>query len=36
MRPMLSILKKYPEIKNAIQEIHDARGAGSAPKVTDD
>jgi len=36
MRPMLSILKKYPEIKNAIQEIHDARGASSAPKVTDD
>jgi CRP-like cAMP-binding protein len=36
MRPMLTILKKYPEIKIAIQGIHDTRGADSAPKVTDD
>jgi len=36
MRPMLTLLKKYPEIKNAIQEIHDARGADRAPKITDD
>jgi len=36
MRPMLTILKKYPEIKIAIQGIHDTRGADTAPKVTDD
>jgi hypothetical protein len=36
MRPMLTILKKYPEIENSIREIHDARGADSAPKITDD
>ena len=36
MRPMLTILKNYPQIKNLIQEIHDARGADSAPKISDD
>ncbi len=35
MRSMLAILKKYPEIKNSIQEIHDTRGADHAPQVTD-
>ena len=35
MRSMLAILKKYPEIKNAIQKIHDERGADAAPQVTD-
>jgi CPA1 family monovalent cation:H+ antiporter len=36
MRPMLTILKKYPAIKDTIQQIHDARGADHAPKITDD
>ena len=36
MRPMLTILKKYPEIRNSIQEMHDARGADGAPEITDD
>jgi len=36
MRPMQTILKKYPEIKDEIQQIHDARGADHAPKITDD
>ena len=36
MRPMQTILNKYPEIKDEIQQIHDARGADHAPKITDD
>ncbi|UCH41066.1 MAG: cation:proton antiporter [Gammaproteobacteria bacterium] len=36
MRAMLSILGKYPEIKDAIQQIHDDRGADHAPHISDD
>ncbi len=36
MRSMLTILKKYPGIKNNIQQIHDARGADHAPGISDD
>jgi hypothetical protein len=34
-RPMSAILTKYPTVKNALQEIHDAR-LSNAPKITDD
>ena len=34
LRPMLAILKKYPAVKNALQEIHDAR-MRNAPKLVD-
>jgi Na+:H+ antiporter len=36
MRSMLKILQKNPEIKNALQSIHDERGAEHTPKITDD
>jgi len=36
MRSMLITLKKYPQIKGLIQQIHDDRGADHAPKITDD
>jgi len=35
MRAMLATLKKYPQIKDLIQQIHDQRGADHAPKITD-
>ncbi len=36
MRTMLRILGKYPDIREAIQNIHDARGADHAPHISDD
>ena len=36
MRSMLTIIKKYPGIKDVIQQIHDSRGADHAPKITDE
>ncbi len=36
MRSMLRLLEKYPAIRDRIQQIHDARGADQAPKITDD
>ena len=36
MRSMLAILKKYPSIRDRIQQIHDARGADHAPSISDD
>jgi hypothetical protein len=36
MRSMLVTLKKYPAIKDMIQQIHDRRGADHAPKITDE
>ena len=36
MRSMLAIVKKNPSIKDAIQQIHDSRGADHAPRITDD
>ena len=36
MRSMVSILEKYPAIKETIQQIHDSRGADYAPKISDD
>ncbi len=35
LRSMLAILKKYPAVKTALQEIHDAR-VSSAPKIVAD
>jgi hypothetical protein len=35
LRAMLATLKKYPLIKDLIQQIHDQRGADHAPKITD-
>ena len=35
MRSMLAILGKYPAIKDAIQKIHDERGADHAPHFSD-
>ena len=36
MRSMLKILQKHPGIKDALQSVHDERGAEYAPKITDD
>ncbi len=36
MRSMLRLLEKYPGIRERIQQIHDARGADQAPRITDD
>jgi hypothetical protein len=35
MRSMLKILQKHPGIKDALQSIHDERGAEHTPKITD-
>ncbi len=35
LRAMLTTLKKYPALKDLIQQIHDQRGADQAPKITD-
>jgi hypothetical protein len=35
-RSMLATLKKYPALKDMIQQIHDGRGADHAPKITDE
>ncbi|MCP4186688.1 MAG: cyclic nucleotide-binding domain-containing protein, partial [Gammaproteobacteria bacterium] len=36
MHSMLTILKKYPKVRDLIQHIHDDRGADHAPRITDD
>ena len=36
MRSMLALLKKHPDIKDRIQQIHDDRGADHAPSISDD
>ena len=36
MRTMLKTLQNYPKIKDAIQSIHDDRGADHAPSASDD
>ncbi|MDH3763334.1 MAG: cation:proton antiporter [Gammaproteobacteria bacterium] len=35
MRTMLAIVNSYPEIRESIQQIHDARGADRAPSISD-
>ncbi len=35
MRSMLAIINSYPEIRESIQQVHDARGADHAPSISD-